>query len=378
MRALGFRRAMISFTDIIERPGEVSLTVAGSKYDGSVWFRSSDVELALGGEALLALALLAGMKSGASIALERAVSPRVWRSLSTIQDVLATWYPELRRVSVDGSASLPLQPVRNDRGVACFFSGGVDSFYSLLKHRSRITHLVFVYGFDIGLDALDLRSQVSKRLRQASQELELPLVEIETNLRQFYEGNELPWGQHSHGAALATVALLLHQVFREVIVAASNSYADLHPWGSHPLLDILWSSEATEIVHDGCEADRMAKIVEISRSDVAMRHLRVCWENRDGKYNCGTCDKCLLTAAALSMTGALERCETLPSRLKLGALRALVISKRNSIVRVAEILTYAQSHGYTEVAKTLLDVWERSDLREVHFPSGWLAVWSRA
>ncbi len=40
-------------------------------------------------------------------------------------------------------------PSHARQGVACFFSGGVDSFYSVIAHAKRITHLIFVRGFDI-------------------------------------------------------------------------------------------------------------------------------------------------------------------------------------------------------------------------------------
>ena len=41
--------------------------------------------------------------------------------------------------------------------VGCFFSGGGDSFYSFLKHRTEITDLIFIHGFDISLANLELR-----------------------------------------------------------------------------------------------------------------------------------------------------------------------------------------------------------------------------
>jgi len=48
------------------------------------------------------------------------------------------------------------------RGVGCFFSGGVDSFYTLLKHRREITDLVVVHGFDLPLASDPLRRSLSE------------------------------------------------------------------------------------------------------------------------------------------------------------------------------------------------------------------------
>src|SRR5574337_867736 len=46
------------------------------------------------------------------------------------------------------------------RKVAVFFSGGLDSFYTLLKRRNEIDSLVFIHGFDIPLENVALREQV--------------------------------------------------------------------------------------------------------------------------------------------------------------------------------------------------------------------------
>jgi len=83
----------------------------------------------------------------------------------------------------------------------------------------------------------------------------------------------------------------------------------MFPSGSHPLLDPLWSTESVGIVNDGAEATRIQKIQwQIARSDVALRHLRVCWENQDSDYNCGRCEKCIRTMVNLEIAGVLKQC----------------------------------------------------------------------
>ncbi len=140
-------------------------------------------------------------------------------------------------------------------------------------------------------------------------------MEVETNLRSFSDPL-VGWGKY-HGAALASVALLFQHRFRRVLIAATNTYAELFPWGSHPLLDPLWSTELTEIEHDGGEATRFDKMAYISQHEIAMRWLRVCHANPNGAYNCGRCVKCLRTRIVLRTVGALERCKTLPHDLSL-------------------------------------------------------------
>lgn len=141
---------------------------------------------------------------------------------------------------------------------------------------------------------------------------------METNLREFSD-RYVNWYLY-HGAALAAVGLLLSSRFRKMFIAASRTYADLIPIGSHPLLDPLWSTETLEFVHDGCEATRIEKAAAIASDNIALKHLRVCWENRSGAYNCGQCEKCLRTMACLRTIGVLQRCSTFESPLNLKAL----------------------------------------------------------
>ena len=63
-------------------------------------------------------------------------------------------------------------------------------------------------------------------------------------------------------------------------------------FGSHPLLDPLWSTETLAFVHDGCEANRMEKVRRIAESPLLLEGLRVCVDDRGPDvYNCGSCWK---------------------------------------------------------------------------------------
>ncbi|HEX5416782.1 MAG TPA: hypothetical protein VFZ25_14025 [Chloroflexota bacterium] len=159
------------------------------------------------------------------------------------------------------------------------------------------------------------------------------MVEVETNVKSFAD-HFAAWAEHYHGAALASVAHFLAPRFARVYLSATNDYNELWGWGSHPLADPLWSTEQTEIVHTGCEAKRVEKILAISNCDTALRWLRVCWQNRDGAYNCGECEKCLMTMASLRIAGVLDRCKTFESPLDLDKLSQLDPNRDN--VRRAE------------------------------------------
>jgi len=194
------------------------------------------------------------------------------------------------------------------RGVAAFFTGGVDAFHTALDHADEITHLVFVHGFDVRLDDTELRAKVSRSLREAAAELGKPLIEVETNVRAWTDPRA-EWGRYYHGSALGAVAAALAPLVRKAYIPASFGDSAEIDWGSNQHLDPMWATDAVELVHDA-SIPRAEKMVRIAASDVALRHLRVCYHNYGGAYNCGTCMKCLRAMTALSVLGVLDRCPT--------------------------------------------------------------------
>lgn len=86
------------------------------------------------------------------------------------------------------------------------------------------------------------------------------------------------------------------------------------PWGSHPVTDPLWGTEAVEILHHGLEARRLDKLECLAGDAEALALLRVC--PRNTVYSCGVCEKCLRTRVALRLLGLVS-----PRLLPLDDLR---------------------------------------------------------
>jgi hypothetical protein len=284
---------------------------------------------------VLAVALPLAMARGWDLRCEAPVSAALLQSLPKIQDIYRLWLPSgTRRIRVDAiSQSASYGPGRE---AGCFFSGGVDSYYTYLKNRSDVTQVIFVTGFDILLKQTTFGERVLRDIRTMAAGLGVHLIEVRTNLRDFSDAH-LGWGIY-HGAALAAVALMLAPTVNRVLIPSSHNYSDLFAWGSHPILDPLWSTEAVRVENDGCEALRIEKLALVAQSDVALRTLRVCFRNKNDVYNCGRCEKCLRTAVALYALGALDRCTTFEphvnlrrvARLRLGSSpRVLPFAKEN-------------------------------------------------
>jgi 7-cyano-7-deazaguanine synthase in queuosine biosynthesis len=279
---------------------------------------------------VFAASLLPAMMRGERLEVGGPISPSLLERSSTIQDIFVTWdralhrrSPWYRRIEVDAvPAELSARPP--DRGAACFFTGGVDSFHSAIAHREELTALVYVWGFDVPLHERSRHRAVRDHLREAARLLDLPLIEVSTDVQTVMaELSGIPW-LDQHGAALASVALLLAPSFSRLYIPSTSTYAQLESLGSHPLLDPLWSTEEVEIVHDGADATRLEKLRAIADHDAARRHLRVCWQNQEGRYNCGRCEKCVRTAVAARVAGVGGSFAMLPEPTTLDVARTRV------------------------------------------------------
>jgi len=302
------------------------------------------------GDFVIPLLLLPAMRRGENLDIPITISHQLSAALPTVQDIFTIWDRAKTRIVVSAAATVPSAGMVG-RGVACFCSGGVDSYYTLLKHRDEITHLIFVHGFDMPLTAQWRRERSSALVRRAAATLGKSLVEIETDIRHFSDPF-VGWNDY-HGAALAVVALLLGNAFRKVYIPATFTYADLIPLGSHPLLDPLWSTESVEIVHDGCEASRVDKLRLLATEPLLIETLRVCWQNVGQDLNCGVCEKCLRTMIALEITGL--RCPTFTCPLDLQKVARLKYKDR-WLTRYGQLLNAAEQAGKQELAKAIRDM----------------------
>lgn len=272
------------------------------------------------GDVLLTTLLVPAIACGSDLSIPAPVSPDLLANTAALQTVFASWL-EVQPVIVDATATRTAG--HKPASVASFFSGGVDSFYTVLRHIDEIDTLIFLRGFEIPASKPRLAATVSDRMRSIAAELGKDLIEVDIEGRAFID-HLVDWNLY-FGMLLISTAHLLAGHVGTVLLPASLGLRDLAPCGSHPLTDPLWSSSSVEIVHDGVETDRAEKIQYIAESEIAMRNLRVCWENPNEEYNCGRCRKCLMTMAGLHAVGALGRCASLPDTVDADALEAILI-----------------------------------------------------
>lgn len=265
--------------------------------DGTcVWFRFPKwLPVARRAEVFLPLALAEAMVRAEDVVVDAsvAISTKLAGSLPEIVNVFCSWNRDDNR-PIQVQAVTDTTP-RPSESVICCFSGGIDSSFSFSQHQAAITDLLVVMGFDL-TEAGPQWLQLTHRLQRFADQHGKRLIAVETNLRQVIEARKLSW-EASHGSILASIGVALQA--RSIIIPSSYGYSDLFPWGSHPLLDPLWSTECTTVVHDGLGYSRTQKTEQLLRHTALLDDLQVCWNHID--KNCGKCSKCMRTSLALYM-----------------------------------------------------------------------------
>ena len=93
----------------------------------------------------------------------------------------------------------------------------------------------------------------------------------------------------------------------------------------------LLSTEHTELVDEGGRFSRVERTAQIATHPQVQRSLRVCWRNPGGAYNCGRCNKCLLTMVPLEVLGARDAVATFPPELDLDAVAAIEVDSNVAV-----------------------------------------------
>jgi hypothetical protein len=186
--------------------------------------------------------------------------------------------------------------VEGERAISTF-SGGVDSCFTVFRHRTgrcgrqqrNLQAGLMVHGFDIPLKDAAFEQAVEKSSTMLAS-LGMECIPIATNFRQVVK---LDW-EDVFGTGVASCLHVLKGGYTAGIVASSHAYQTLNfIYGSNPLTDRLLSSKYFEIVHDAALFPRLEKMRGILDWPEALQNLRVCWQGEQKDRNCGRCEKCV-------------------------------------------------------------------------------------
>ena len=274
---------------------------------------------------LLACALPAMRYGEERITLDAPISPEIRDGLINAMRCLIDWHGGARKViSIEAvTRSVPLFSTQSKRA-AGFFDGGINAlamlqdnhhnFYS--GHPRRIQDGILVTGIfdappEVSLDLQDVDS-----ISNIAQDAELEVILVTTNAYSHLRDLDLDlsfWRCEYMGAFFAAIAHAFIPRLASASIASSHNYANLGAWGSHPLLDPLYSSNSLQIRHENLALSRLEKVRLLEEWDVALQHLRIC-DSQANDQNCGKCQKCVTTMTEFLALGLLKQIPTFPEQ----------------------------------------------------------------
>lgn len=295
--------------------------------------------------------MLVAMRRGENLRLADPISAGRRARLREIRRRFAGWFPDrmqdqTRIICPPTDRPAPgrfekLLGSRDQRVAASCFTGGVDSFHTLLDRRDELGAIVFAFGLDIPRRMGPQRKRVTSTLEAVAAETDLRLLTAVTNVREVLGPEPLLWGREAHGATLASLGTLFSPVISRLYIPSSDVRSPQVGWGSHPVVDPRWSTDRLEVVYHCEDHIRQDKVALLADDPLAQRHLRVCFM-RFQEANCGACKKCLRTMALLTLAGRLDRFPTFTRPLDVDLLARQQVDKPNELNIVRNALAFAE------------------------------------
>ncbi len=308
--------------------GPARVVHAGGRVELTAPVRHGDVssELRIGypasgpperpGDALALLLVHHAMRLGTTLRVDDAVSADVLANLAEAQRRWATIrvWRATRPVPIEAAVVAPPRVPRPGRGWAAAFSGGVDSWHAALAHRERLRAIVYLHGIDEEEPAPERRARDGERLAADAAALGLEPIEVDSNVRKVVVRDLGGIWDETYAIAPTAIAHLLADRAERFLVPGEVSYGELQVAREtakyHPYLDRWTGGSAVAITTAGMDLRRHEKVALLAREHAwVLPRLRVCFaELTDGHVggpNCGRCEKCLRTLAALRACGAL-------------------------------------------------------------------------
>lgn len=304
------------------------------------------------GNAFLAAFLPVAMRVGEKICIEGDVSKNLLDKIETYQDIMIKWHPDLNRVQIFPQNICADLELADKRKVISCFTGGVDAFYTLIKHQEEIDDLLYVWGFDIPITEQNFYAKVRQHLSIVAEKFNKNIVFVKTNLGFEVTNKYASWLDYCHGPAIASVVLLMSSKYKVCFLPSSSDYSVLLPCGSHILTTPLWGCDNVEFVYDGAESSRIEKVEYISDNNVVQEHLRVCYSSND-EYNCCECEKCIRTMASLEAIGKLNQVKTFQKPLIIEKINETELTSERLAKTAEATYLVAEKNGKKDLAEQL-------------------------
>jgi hypothetical protein len=337
----------------------------------SLWFKVEEkyrqfvvVERA---DAFLVGLLYFAMQRGEDIRIHAPVSEKLFYNLTTyLIPAIALANPRFSIIKVIPD-SLESESINIQNAVGTGFSGGVDSFCTIVEHLTnalcpphyRLSHLTFFnvgsHGDYGGATASELFNKRLQELKEFPHEVGLKFVSVDSNIADILQLNFAA----THSLRSMAPVLLLQKLFRVYYYSSGyrmddfrikNAAADS---SAYDILNMaMLATESTDLYSSGCQHTRVEKTAIIADYEPCWRFLNVCVLDKD---NCSSCFKCMRTLLTLDIIGKIGN---------FAHVFDLALYQKNKNRYISEVLShrgdYIMKDIYTEMQSRSFDVPIRS------------------
>lgn len=218
------------------------------------------------------------------------------------------------RITVPTASAL-----QNAGAVGTGLSCGVDSFHAVINNINspykdcQLTHVCInnvgsfnnIYS-DCGIE--NVRQAIYKRAKSVANELNIPLIETDSNIR--FQIDQRHGLTHTYSSMFAVFCMQklwktyfyasTHRI--ETFSLKNNSIVDP---SLYELLSLnCFSNRNLRIYSEGMAKTRVEKTEFIADNKIAQKYLHVCLSKDE---NCGVCNKCRRTLTTLDALGKLDK-----------------------------------------------------------------------
>lgn len=214
---------------------------------------------------------------------------------------------------------------KTEEKFAAFFSGGVDSFSTLITHIKENLTLITLWGSDIKLNDSEGWQNVKSHAEETAKQFGLKNLFVKSSFRLFiYEGEldklvgkaagDMWWHGFQHGIGLIGHAAPYAYNHRLKTVYVPSTYSNkslafinhqIITCASFPTIDNNVKLASANVYHDGWDytrQDKIHNITEFAENKNLNLALRVCWISTGGN-NCCKCEKCYRTIYGILAEG---------------------------------------------------------------------------
>lgn len=337
-------RETVAF-DVIQRSNEIELHADGL----CVRFTVEGVDLPCPLDHSFAVWSLmpTAMTSGFDIRLNHPIDPEVAKNAERLSQIWEMWMPDrYRSIRVRGTGKWT--PRRRQRMYRVqLFSGGVDSTFVLMQQKDPNTrgHVLTVRGHDYhgygdGKDFAKLIAKTAPLLDHWNYDQIIISTDAKQSLR-------LP-AKLTHTFTLAGCLFLLRDLFGEGAIAADFTHAQdfsVFPYSNNQISNRYFSGSDFAMRTIGTEHSRIEKLAAIAADPAVLASLSFCGNKEVHPSNCGACDKCIRTKAALVATTGSYPDIFIDKGFTERHIDRLNIRKRTERTHLLDIYHHARDRG---------------------------------